>query len=36
MPLEPWQAAVSVAYLTAMGVTGILIARRRFEGRLTA
>lgn len=36
MPLEPWQAAVSVAYLLAMGTTGILVARRRFERRLTA
>lgn len=36
MPLEPWQAAVSVAYLLAMGVTGIVVARRLFERRLTS
>ena len=35
MPLEPWQAAVSVAYLLAMGVAGLVLARRRFERRLT-
>jgi lipooligosaccharide transport system permease protein len=36
MPLEPWQAAVSVTYLLALGVGGLLLARRRFERRLTA
>ncbi len=36
MPLEPWQAVLSVCYLLAMGVFGILLARRRFERRLTA
>jgi lipooligosaccharide transport system permease protein len=36
MPLEPWQAVVSVAYLLSMGVVGIVVARRRFERRLTA
>ena len=36
MPLEPWQAMVSVVYLLAMGVVGIVLARRRFERRLTA
>ena len=36
MPLAPWQAALSVVYLLAMGVAGILVARRRFERRLTA
>jgi lipooligosaccharide transport system permease protein len=36
MPLEPWQAAVSVCYLLAMGIVGIVVARRRFERRLTA
>jgi lipooligosaccharide transport system permease protein len=36
MPLEPWQAAVSILYLLAMGVAGILVARHRFEKRLTS
>jgi lipooligosaccharide transport system permease protein len=36
MPLEPWQAIVSIVYLLAMGVVGIVLARRRFERRLTA
>lgn len=36
MPLAPWQAFVGVAYLLAMGVVGLLFARRRFERRLTA
>lgn len=36
MPLEPWQAALSVAYLLAMGVVGVVVARRRFERRLTS
>jgi lipooligosaccharide transport system permease protein len=36
MPLEPWQGALSVTYLLAMGVVGIYVARRRFERRLTA
>jgi lipooligosaccharide transport system permease protein len=36
MPLAPWQVLVSVAYLLALGVGGLLIARRRFERRLTA
>lgn len=36
MPLEPWQAAVSVAYLLTLGIVGIVVARRRFERRLTA
>jgi lipooligosaccharide transport system permease protein len=36
MPLEPWQAAVSVLYLLAMGTVGIVVARRRFERRLTS
>lgn len=36
MPLEPWQAVVSIAYLSALGIAGILVARRRFERRLTA
>ena len=31
MPLEPWQAMVSIVYLLAMGVVGIVLARRRFE-----
>ncbi len=35
MPLEPWQALVSVTYLLALGVGGLLLARRRFERRLT-
>lgn len=36
MPLEPWQAIVSVVYLLAMGVVGVVLARRRYERRLTA
>ena len=36
MPLEPWQAVLSVTYLLALGVGGLLLARRRFERRLTA
>ena len=36
MPLDPWQALVSVTYLLALGVGGLLLARRRFERRLTA
>jgi len=36
MPLPAWQIALSVAYLLAMGVVGLLLARRRFERRLTA
>jgi lipooligosaccharide transport system permease protein len=36
MPLEPWQAVVSITYLLALGVGGLLLARRRFERRLTA
>jgi lipooligosaccharide transport system permease protein len=36
MPLEPWQAVVAVAYLLAMGIVGIVVARRRFERRLTS
>lgn len=36
MPLPAWQAALSVAYLLAMGVFGIVLARRRFERRLTS
>ena len=36
MPLAGWQVAVSIAYLLAMGVAGVLVARRRFERRLTA
>ena len=36
MPLEPWQVAVSVCYLLAMGIAGVVVARRRFERRLTS
>ncbi len=36
MPLPAWQIVVSLAYLLAMGVVGLLLARRRFERRLTA
>ena len=36
MPLAVWQAVLSVTYLLAMGVVGIVVARRRFERRLTA
>ncbi len=36
MPLEPWQALLSVLYLLTIGVFGLLLARRRFERRLTA
>jgi lipooligosaccharide transport system permease protein len=35
-PLPAWQATLSVAYLASMGAVGFLIARRRFERRLTA
>jgi lipooligosaccharide transport system permease protein len=34
-PLAPWQALVSFAYLTALGLGGLLLGRRLFEGRLT-
>ncbi len=36
MAMPAWQVAVSVAYLLALGVVGIVVARRRFERRLTA
>ena len=36
MPLDRWQAVLSVSYLLVMGVVGLVIARRRFERRLTA
>ena len=36
MPLEPWQALVSITYLAAMGVVGVVMAHRLFERRLTA
>jgi lipooligosaccharide transport system permease protein len=35
MAMPAWQVAVSVAYLLALGVVGIVVARRRFERRLT-
>jgi lipooligosaccharide transport system permease protein len=35
-PLPPWQIVVSIAYLLALGVAGLMVARRRFERRLTA
>jgi lipooligosaccharide transport system permease protein len=36
MAMPAWQVAVSVAYLIVLGVVGIVMARRRFERRLTA
>ncbi|MBU6244626.1 MAG: ABC transporter permease [Actinomycetales bacterium] len=36
MPLPSWQVAVSFCYLVLMGSVGLLVARRRFEQRLTA
>ena len=36
MALPPWQVAVSFGYLILMGGAGLLVARRRFEQRLTA
>jgi lipooligosaccharide transport system permease protein len=35
-PLPAWQAALSIAYLLGMGIAGVIVARRRFERRLTA
>jgi lipooligosaccharide transport system permease protein len=35
MPLPAWRIARSFAYLLAIGVVGLLLARRRFERRLT-
>jgi lipooligosaccharide transport system permease protein len=35
-PLEPWQAIVSVTYLAALGIGGLLLGRRFFESRLTS
>lgn len=35
-PLPAWQAALSIAYLLALGVGGTLVARARFERRLVA
>jgi hypothetical protein len=35
MAMPAWQVAVSAAYLLALGVVGIVVARRRFERRLT-
>ena len=36
MAMPPWQVAVSLAYLLALGVLGLILARRRFERRLTS
>lgn len=36
MTMPAWQIVVSVTYLVAIGVAGIILARRRFERRLTA
>jgi len=36
MPLHTWQVALSMAYLLALGIVGMVLARRRFERRLTA
>jgi lipooligosaccharide transport system permease protein len=36
MPLPAWRIIVSVLYLAAMGIVGIVLARRRFERRLTS
>ena len=35
MPLPAWRIVVSVTYLLAMGIAGVVVARRRFEARLT-
>ena len=35
-PMPAWQATLSVVYLASMGAVSFLIARRRFERRLTA
>jgi lipooligosaccharide transport system permease protein len=36
MPLDPWQVLLSTLYLIALLVVGLVVARRRFERRLTA
>lgn len=36
MPLPWWQIAISVAYLLAMAIAGLVLARRRYERRLTS
>jgi len=36
MPLPGWQVTVSIGYLLGMGAAGLLVARKRFESRLTA
>ena len=36
MTMPAWQVAVSTSYLLALGVVGIVLARRRFERRLTS
>ena len=36
MALPPWQVLLSFCYLLVIGVAGLMIARRRFEKRLTA
>lgn len=35
MPLPAWRIALSVGYLLALAIAGTVIARRRFEARLT-
>jgi lipooligosaccharide transport system permease protein len=34
-PLPVWQATISIGYLAALGLAGLLLGRRFFEGRLT-
>ncbi len=36
MPLPTWRIVLSITYLAAMGVAGLLVSRRRFERRLTS
>lgn len=36
LPVPWWQLTLSVAYLAAMGVVGLLVAQRLFERRLTS
>jgi lipooligosaccharide transport system permease protein len=36
MPLPSWRIALSITYLAALGVVGLLVGRGRFERRLTS
>lgn len=36
LAIPPWQIMLSFSYLLAIGISGLMIARRRFERRLTA